>query len=62
MASFEIFGYLAKRLTACACSLLIGAHGAHSIGRIYMCKGYYKGYALGHPLDGRWSRIEGMCP
>jgi hypothetical protein len=25
VASFEIFGYLAERLTACACSLMIGA-------------------------------------
>lgn len=40
VASFEIFGYLAERLTACACSLLVSAHGAHSIGRIYLCKGY----------------------
>ena len=39
MASFEIFGYLAERLTAFSCSLLIGAHGAHSIGRIYLCEG-----------------------
>ena len=33
VASFEIFGYLTERLTACTCSLLIGAHGAHSIRR-----------------------------
>ena len=33
VASCETFGYLAERLTACACSLLIGAHGAHSIRR-----------------------------
>jgi hypothetical protein len=40
VASSEIFNYLVERLTACACNLLIGMHGAHSIGRIYLCKGY----------------------
>ena len=39
MALFESFGDMAERLTARACTSLIGAHGPHFIERYYLCKG-----------------------
>ena len=41
MALFESFGDVAERLTARACTSLIGAHGPHFIGRYYPCKGFH---------------------
>ena len=38
-ASSLFFGDMAEQLTARICTLLIGAHGPHFIGRIYPCKG-----------------------
>ena len=40
MALFKTFSDAAERLTACIYTLLIGAHGPHFIGRVYLCKGY----------------------
>ena len=39
MVLFESFGDIAERLTARACTFLIGAHGLHFIGRYYPWKG-----------------------
>ena len=39
MALFESFDDVAERLTARACTFLIGAHGPHFIGRYYLWKG-----------------------